>query len=133
MPAKTWRQVMWITAGEPAQKYLDELLGPLECEHFKGNYWSKDQETIYNQLSLNGWPVVKDNRTNGFNSFATRRNDRDGWLEVSPAEYLIDAHLPRPGYTEENFSKIFNLFRQMYPYEDLNWMVEYRNEFIKHL
>jgi hypothetical protein len=130
MPVKTWREVMWITPGVPVQQYLDELLGHLECDHFRGNYWGKDQETIYNQLTRGNWPIVPHARARIPHGFATRRADRDGWPDV-PLPDTIDAHLPRPGYTDENWSKIFNLFTTMYPNEDLQWMEEYRNQYIK--
>lgn len=130
MPVKTWRHVMWITPGITVQKYLDELLGHLECDHFKGNYWAKDQETIFNYLEGQAWPVVKHKRANYPHQFATRRADRDGWPDAPPPD-IIDAHLPRPGYTDENFAKILKLFQDVYPDEDFTWMVEYRNEYLK--
>lgn len=130
MPCKTWRQVMWITPGVPVQQYLDELLGHLECDHFRGNYWGKDQETIYNQVTRGNWPVVKHERARIPHGFATRRADRDGWPDT-PGPDTIDAHLPRPGYTDANWSRIFNLFQTMYPNDDLQWMEDYRNQYIK--
>jgi hypothetical protein len=130
MPVKTWREVMWITSGVPVQQYLDELLGHLECDHFRGNYWGKDQETIYNQLERGCWPIVKHERAKAPHQFATRRADRDSWPDI-PLPDTIDAHLPRPGYTDQNWSKIFNLFKTMYPNEDLQWMEVYRNQYIK--
>lgn len=130
MPVKTWREVMWITPGVSIQQYLDELLGHLECEHFKGNYWAKDQETIYNAINRGSFPAVLHNRAKHPYQFATRRADRDGWPDAPPPE-IIDAHLPRPGYTDENFAKILKLFQDVYPEEDFTWMVHYRNEYLK--
>lgn len=130
MNTKTWRDIMWIRDGETPQEKLDQLLGHLECEHFRGNYWGKDQENIYNHIVASGLPVVKHYRASPGTQFATHRADRDGWPEVISPD-IIDAHLPRPGYTEANFEKILNLFQTMYPNDDFNWMVEYRNEYIK--
>lgn len=130
MTAETWRQVMGIKMGETMQNKLDDLLGPLECDHFRGNYWCKDQETIYNKLTEGSWATVKHNRANLPYQFATRRADRDGWPGHIP-NGLIDAHLPRPGYTDENFAKIMNLFKTYYPNEDLQWMYDYRAKYLK--
>jgi hypothetical protein len=130
MTAATWRDVMDINLGDSMQSKLDALLGQLECEHFKGNYWCKDQETIFNLLTEGGWPVVKHNRARLPHQFATRRADRDGWPGVIPPD-IIDAHLPRPGYTEENFAKIMKLFTTIYPNDDLKWMVDYKNKYIQ--
>lgn len=127
---KTWREIMWVTPGTSYQKYLDEHLGPIECEHFSGNQWCFDQSLLYRQITRGNWPIVKHERARHPHAFATRRADRDGWPNtISPD--LIDAHLPRPGHTDENWGKIFNLFRTMYPNEDLRWMEDYRNQYIK--
>jgi hypothetical protein len=129
MAADSWREVMNIKMGETMQEKLDQLLGDLECEHFRGNYWCKDQETIHNRLwdtkiSMNLIP-----RHSPGTQFATRRADRDGWPDQIPPD-IIDAHLPRPGYTDENFARIMNLFKSMYPNEDLQWMVDYRDKYV---
>lgn len=130
MPVKTWRDVMWISDYTGYQEKLDNLLGHIECDHFKGNMWCKDQESAYNHIVASGLTIAKHNRASPGTQFATRRADRDGWPE-NFAPDLIDAHLPRPGYTDENFTKILNLFQSMYPNENFNWMNEYRNEYIK--
>lgn len=132
MPAKTWRDVMWIGGAERTQNKLDQLLGHIECDHFRGNMWAKDQETAYNYIVASGLPVVKHYRAAPGTQFATLRADRDGWPQViSPDIKIIDAHLPRPGYTDENFAKILNLFQTMYPNEGFQWMIDYRNEYLK--
>lgn len=132
MSATAWRAVMWIKGDETYQEKLDQLLGNLECEHFRGNYWAKDQESIYNYLFASNLPINKHFRAKPGTQFATRRADRDGWPEVIPPD-IIDAHLPRPGYTPENFAKILNLFQTMYPEDDFQWMIDYRNEYVKYL
>lgn len=132
MPAIIWRVVMWINSSETHQNKLDQLLGHLQCDHFRGNYWAKDQETIYNYLFASNIPVIKHFRAQPGTQFATRRADRDGWPEVIPPD-IIDAHLPRPGYTPENFAKILNLFQTMYPNDNFQWMIDYRNAYVKHL
>jgi len=92
--------------------------------------WDKDQETIYQDLVYGAWPIKKHFRAKSPHQFATRRADRDGWPNEIPTD-IIDAHLPRPGYTEENFAKILNLFQTMYPEDDFQWMLDYRNEYVK--
>lgn len=128
MSASNWRHVMWINTGESHQTKLDLLLGHLECEHFRGNYWAKDQESVYDHIIASGFAINKHYRAAPGTQFATRRADRDGWPE-NPAPDIIDAHLPRPGYTTENFTKILKLFKTIYPDEDFTWMIEYRNEY----
>jgi len=125
-PTVGWRNFMRI-AGRSMQKCLDDLLGGLEAEHFRGNYWAKDQETAFHHLLPLGELIMKHNRAKPGTQFATRRADRDGWA-VTPD--IIDAHLPRPGYTEENFNKIVALFETMYPHDDHAWMKQYRDEYV---
>lgn len=124
-PLVGWRNFMDIGRRSP-QQCLDDLLGHLEAEHFRGNYWAKDQETIFNALEGHPYPFVKHLRAREGTQFASRRADRDGW-QVTPD--IIDAHLPRPGYDLLNFTKIVELFHIMYPHDDLTWMHEYYNEY----
>jgi hypothetical protein len=109
---------------------VDDLLGPIEAEHFRGNYWGKDQETAYEQIGAARGLMIGHPRAAPGTQFATRRADRDGWPVNIPLD-IIDAHLPRPGYTEENFGKIFQLFNTMYPNEDHSWMLKYQQEYVK--
>lgn len=128
-PADKWRNIMWAPPGFGYQYYLDELLGPIESQHFRSDQWCFDQNLAYKNFIKSGLPIVMHNRAAPGTQFATRRADRDGWPQAFSPD-LIDAHLPRPGYTEENFAKIINLFKSMYPNEDFQWMIDYRNEYL---
>jgi len=124
-PVVGWRSFMDIGI-RTSQQCVDELLGDLQAEHFRGNYWAKDQETAYKAITSSPYPIVRHMRAQPGTQFATRRADRDGW-HVSPD--ILDAHLPRPGYTPDNFEKIQQLFATMYPDKDHSWMEEYCVEF----
>lgn len=129
MPVKTWRTVMEIMPGMSYQECLDKILGPIECEHFRANQWSFDQDTAYRCINRSGLPHISHMRARYPFQFATRRADRDGWPDAPPLD-IIDAHLPRPGYLDENFKRILELFQDVYPDEDFTWMVEYKNEYV---
>jgi hypothetical protein len=128
--AKGWRGAMKVN-GRSAQECLDDLLGGVEAEHFRGNYWSKDQETLYNNLSeTKFWDLIP--RAKPGTQFATKRIDRDDayFLDrLSPD--IIDYHCHRPGYTDDNFQKILSVISYFYPNEDLTWMKEYRQQYLK--
>ena len=132
MPVYKWRNALWMNQNQTPQEKLDYLLAHLDCDHFRGNYWAKDQETVYNHIIASEYPIVKHFRAKPGTQFATRRADRDGWPEIIIPD-IIDAHLPRPGYTIENFGKILNLFQTMYPTQDFNWMTQYFHNFHKAL
>lgn len=133
-PVSYWRGIMDIN-GRNLQECLNELVGSIECEHFRGNQWSLDQGTLYKQLFGLNKPLLhayQHWRGRPGTQFAGNRVDRDdnNWREyVNPS--LIDAHLWRPGFSEENFEKILNLFEAMYPEEDFMWMIDYRNQYLK--
>jgi hypothetical protein len=105
-------------------------LGELESTHFRGNFWSRDQEIMQRQFIKSD--LVKISRARTGTQFARQRVDRDdiNWQSYLGSN-LIDAHLWRPGYTEENFIKIIQLLHFQYPEENLQWMWDYRNEYIK--
>jgi hypothetical protein len=112
------------------QGCLDNLLGDIECENFRGNYWGKDQETLFDTLAIA--KVEHINRARPGTQFAGNRVDRDdiNWRSYVN-DSLVDAHLWRPGYTDENFENILELLQMKYPNEDFQWLIDYKNEYIK--
>ncbi len=128
---KDWRKVFDLN-GKSYQEKIDELLGLVECEHFRGNYWGKDQETAYdkitNQTDIKLWPIT---RSNGQNQFALNRADRTDlhYKDRLDRFNLIDAHLWRPGYSEENFPKILELMQFIYPDDNFDWLIDYTQKY----
>ena len=127
MSKTNWRKVMGDH--KSINDAVEDLLGKENCENMRGNLWCRDQETIYNNIIKSGLPyMLHDRRKSYTNRTAKNRADRDGWqYDVNG---LVDAHLPRPGYEPENFAKILKLFKDVYPQENFDWMVEYRNLFV---
>lgn len=128
IPTVGWRHVMKVLK-RTYQECLDDLLGGIEAENFRGNYWAKDQETAYQHISQ--WNQgLQSNvlRARPGTQFATRRADRDGWIVTKD---IIDAHLPRPGYLDHHFTNIYNLFETMYPKGNHHWMEDYWKEYLK--
>jgi hypothetical protein len=125
----TWRSVFELD-GKTYQQCLDEHLGDIECENMRGNYWGADQEKLYNKVSK-CMPILLP-RSNGQNQFAQNRVDRDdtNWRSYVNDE-LIDAHLWRDGFTDENHANIMELMRMKFPDEDFTWLTLYRNEYLK--
>lgn len=109
------------------QECLDELLGDIDCENMRGNYWGKDQETAYDKIS--GTPLVElVERAKHGTQFATKRLDRDdAFLLERDMTDIIDFHMPRPGY--DHIEKIIKVFETKYPFDDFTWMIEYANAY----
>ena len=127
MPKSKWKQVIRCD-NHSYQEMLDYHLGSIECENFRGNYWAKDQEMAFTHIMPHNF--VEHKRAKPGTQFATRREDRDSWGNADRFN-LIDAHLPRPGYTDENFEKILKLFKDVYPNDNFDWIIDYINEYIK--
>ncbi len=125
-----WERVFDLK-GVSYQVALDNLLGNIECDNMRGNYWGKDQEELFKGLNKYG-SLLKIPRTNGGNQFATLRVDRDdaNWRSYVN-EKLVDAHLWRPGYTDENFANIMELLTMKYPDENFKWLIDYTSEYKK--
>lgn len=124
----------WETFGcadKTIQQCLDNLLGEIEADHFRGNYWGKDQEEAYKKISVNENKFLI-NRARPGTQFASNRVDRDdiNWRSYVNEE-LIDAHLWRPGYEENNFANIIELLQMKYPQENFQWLIEYRENYLK--
>lgn len=112
------------------QAALDYHLGHIECEGFRGNYWTYEQELLFKNLQKAKCFLIP--RSNGENQFATKRYDRDDMFildRLSPD--TIDYHANRPAYEEKNYNIVRTILQYHYPNEDFTWLDTYRNEFLK--
>jgi hypothetical protein len=127
MPPEKWRTIFGIN--KSYQEHIAELINPIEGLNIRGEQWCYDQWYLKKKLDESGFEVIKHNRSNGQNQFAQNRADRDGW-HFDPNN-IIDAHLPRPLTDEQNFNKALELLQMKYPHDNFDWLVRYRNEYIK--
>lgn len=125
MPVYKWRNVFNIN--KSYQEHLEEIIDPIQSTNLRGDAWCLDQFLLKKQLNNSGFHIIIHPRSNGQNQFATRRADRDGW-HFSALD-IVDAHLPRPLTDDENFNKVYNLFSEIYPNDDLTWMKEYQKQY----
>lgn len=124
---KTWRR--FFIKGRSYQECLDHELSELEAEHFRGNFWSRDQELLANGV---GELFFAHNRARPGTQFASNRYDRDdAYLLDRLSPDTIDYHMPRPGYEENNFNQILTVLKYHYPDEDFTWLENYRREYLK--
>ncbi len=129
MTVKQWREVMRID-GRNFQQCLDDLLGHIEADHFRGNFWCKDQETLFNDISTSILPITKHNRAKLPERFATNRLDReDSYLLERDVTGVIDYHMNRNGY--DHIETILTIFEKIYPDENFNWIRTYTEEYKK--
>lgn len=128
MDVQRWKDVFEIT--KTYQDHVAELIDPIEGQNIRGEQWCYDQWYARKKLLDYGtWEIKYHARSNGQNQFAQNRADRDGW-HFDPYN-IMDAHLPRPLTDETNFKKVYDLFKIKYPNDDLEWMINFKNEYIK--
>ena len=119
---KYWRRLFNLE-GKTYQQCLDELLAEIECENMRGNYWGKDQQTLWEKT--NGKALLL-NRAKEGTQFATKRVDRDdiNWRSYVNDD-LVDAHLWRDGFEENNFKNIMELLQMKYSNDNFDWLISY--------
>lgn len=128
---KNWRTAM-KTNDRTCQQCLDDLVGVIECEHFRGNQWSLDQGTAYDKILFAPISIQYHFRAKTGTQFATHRLDRDDSFLLDRLNLdIVDYHLPRPGYEEKNFQQIMTVLKYFYPNDNLTWIENYRNDYIK--
>ncbi len=123
---KDWRSAMKLY-GKTYQQCLDELLGEIECDHMRGNYWGKDQQTLWeNTCDIS----VLIPRARPGTQFAENRVDRDdiNWRSYVNDD-LVDAHLWRDGFADGNFDNIIELLSMKYPTENFEWLINYTHQY----
>jgi len=126
---KLWRDTFNLN-GKTYQQCLDNLLAGDNCEDYRANRWSVDQEQLY--LNVSKTDRFELPRSNGQNQFATKRYDRDdAYLLERLSPDTIDIHMTRPGYEENNFDVIMQVLKYHYPNDDLQWMVDYCEQYKK--
>jgi len=142
----TWRRVMNLDYGTTSfedggvlmykvktyQECLDNLLGDIDCENMRGNYWAKDQEELASKVfRTKDWFLVQ--RAKPGTQFADKRYDRDdAYILDRLSPDTIDYHTNRPGYEDRNFAIILQVLKYHFPDEDFGWLIDY-NEAYKQL
>lgn len=128
-----WRKFMNLE-DKTYQQCLDELLGNEECENMRGNFWSKDQEILFNKINKykenNRASIQLQPRAREGTQFASKRYDRDdAFLLDRLSPDTIDFHMPRPGYEPQNFDIILKVLQYHYPNDKFDWLIEYTNAY----
>ena len=136
MTVKQWRMVT-KSEGKTYQQCLDEELGGLDSLHFRGNFWSRDQELLYNKLNGTSQvsypapiPKILENRARQGTQFADNRYDRDdAYILDRLSPDTIDFHMNRPGYEDKNFEIILTILKYHYPNDNFDWLISYNEQY----
>lgn len=129
--AGTWDFIFEIK-GKSLQECLDQQLGHEEMINMRGCLWSRDQEIMAKAFSkYNYASTIRIPRAREGTTFANHRLDRDDQFildRLSPD--IIDFHMPRPGYEENNFNIILTVLKYFYPNDNFQWLIDYRQNYI---
>lgn len=130
-PVKIWKEVMNLTGSAIHDMLRDFEANPKVNSENKVDWWGVDQDIITERL-LN-YSYVRQDRGIAPNShFPLGRIDRGAWELTLQQPLRIDAHLLRPGYSDENWPRIMKLIQECFDPTaiEIEWMENYRQKYI---
>jgi len=130
-----WIQFMNLTHGYQADLKRDlDLMPEAKSDNWQ-EWWQVDQQHVTKVLNEQKEIIRIDRGIDKNTGYPIGRIDRSAWEKSLLQKERIDCHLLRPGYTTENFEKIIALIKENFnpPQEEMDWITEYRNEYIKML
>lgn len=133
---KYWREFMELEQGNINGQIKAELDKWPKAKSDKWeDYWSTDQDIVTSKINFHKQikpelyrMINRGHQPNSVLPFG--RVDRYDWEGSMKFERKIDAHLLRPGHEYMNFQKTLDLIKQIFPYENFDWMIEYKNKYI---
>jgi hypothetical protein len=129
MTADTWLEVMDLEIGDLRGSLLrtfkdgkiEGLISANKSNHHDSRLWVFDEQYASARIRLSRFSnSILRIRTDDTNE----RLCRNRWPAEVDASRFIDFHCPRPGWTEENFTKIRGVLEQVVP-EELPWLDRY--------
>lgn len=107
---------------------------PWKAIDIAGSRWLADQDFLTCRLEI----LDKKNIYRGVDTktgYPVGRIDRSAWDKSLLQQERIDAHLPRPGYTVENWARIMSLIKECLnpSSSEISWLHNYRNNFVLNL
>lgn len=128
MSVRDWRETMGIRLGDLRgslmQSFADgkilDIIQAQKLNYMDSRLWTFDEQYASEKIRAAWGPddLCK------VDSFGYERLCRNSWPKRVYALNYIDAHCPRPGYTDENWPKIRELLAQIAP-GDLSWFDGY--------
>lgn len=125
-----WREIMSLTGNVTMDIDCDLDYYTIVCT----DKWVIDQEILTASLGLYHNEIVYVNRGKSPHSdYPIGRIDRSAWVASHKETERIDCHMPRKGYSNENWPLVLNEIKEnLNPTEEeINWLEQYRNDYIK--
>ncbi len=124
MSTSKWKEVMNIGDGllEPEMK---TGMAP-----FKDN-WGMDQDMLTDKMKAYGLEKCNSIHRGKLSSGQAKgRICRAYGFDIETPS-PIDAHMQRPGYEPQAFAQIIALIKKTWPSENVQWIVNYKNDYVK--
>lgn len=124
--ASFWRNMLQIPDGAT----LDEMIAKIVW--VPGRQWDLDEDTLEAAIIRIGGKKVcaRRDREGSRHGYAPGRVDRGRWVYNGIESGLVDAHLPRPGYIEENWARVRPLIADYLP-QSLSWADDYHRAYMR--
>jgi hypothetical protein len=125
----SWKELIKNTTGGSAREELIKQLsrGPGLCHDI---LWEYDQILLTSRIKEWKGKREEDRRIMGDNYLPDGRVDRYKWKFEKKQSHLKDCHVLRPGYTDENWSRLRVLISEYLPNE-VHCLDQYRQEYLK--
>lgn len=137
---KSWQTLMRLSGNLQYDMRQDlQLREDVHSDKFE-DWWQVDQTLVSERLNNvdNNIDVARiDRGISPHTGYPIGRVDRSCWdksFERTRKDGRIDAHLFREGYKQENWDRTMLLIREQFPMingENIEWMDEYREQYIK--
>lgn len=128
---KNWVEIMNLSGDTYKDMFRDLKEFSQSQSDIKEEAWCVDQDLITDRLNKQALNRV-DRPISPYTGYPVGRVDRSAWERSLEQSERIDAHLPRAGYTDENFAKVKALIKECFLVEEneICWMDEYRKKYI---
>jgi hypothetical protein len=96
--------------------------------------WGCDQQILTSKLKIFGFDninFIPRGRDINNQYLPLGRWDRFNWQK--PSHQIHDVHLMRDPLNKQNFNKILEMCKFIYPEQSWNWLTDYRTEFLPHI
>lgn len=137
MKAKTWRTMMAIFKENGLRSGLEQVIDYARRSRPEGTresdwYWNFDEIHFGRQIAnWPGYPAECELIRRDFAQPGQGRIDRSNWQITGSLDDIADAHLLRPGFTDENWPRLRPLLAHMSTGRWLDWADEYRKTYVE--
>lgn len=129
MLAETWRKIMQLNVNETLEHNIESKLDIyLKKNPSSDDGWYFDEKFFAQMLKQwDGYPnkchMIERHWQNGV---LQGRIDRSKWIFNNKTPFLVDSHVLRPGFSDENWPRLLRILNVFLPREDISFITNYK-------